>query len=75
MKHTTCSKIIRFVALAVLFISYSITSYSQGLRIYKNDGTTQVLPYESIDSIVGYDIPKIEVDTTSSIIIPSNGIH
>lgn len=73
MKHLFDS-MIRYLALVLLFVIISITTHGQGLRIYKNDGTTQVLPYASFDSIVGYDVPIISIESDDTIYVPTEGL-
>lgn len=41
--------------LLCLFCSFSMTAFSQGVIVYKTDGTKVKFPYEQVDSIVTYN--------------------
>lgn len=66
--------IIKHVALLVFFVTMSIAAQGQGLRIYKTDGTTQLIPYASFDSIVGYDIPVLSIESDDTIKVSKDGL-
>lgn len=44
-----------FIAITLVFLSYSISVAAQGIIVHKKDGTKIMVPYEQFDSISTYD--------------------